>query len=147
MPDLDFRSRASFISSNDGGTPVSRTRSCMNISNSCCLRVSMVLLPKAVQSRPNKAETRPNRSSLVLLARQRSWCGVGERSVREWNDVDRVSLTSGRGVRHADDESLRAGEDGLHGRVLNRKGLGPEFAIAKEEPRPNIVVTGVVLAQ
>jgi hypothetical protein len=47
MPDFDFRSSASFISSNDGGMPLSRTRSWMNISNSCCLRVSIVDLSQS----------------------------------------------------------------------------------------------------
>ena len=41
MPDLDARSSASFISSNEGETPVSLIRSWMNMSSSCCLRVSM----------------------------------------------------------------------------------------------------------
>src|SRR5262249_12525323 len=45
MPDLDFKSNASFISSKEGGMPVSRTRSWMNISNSYCLRVSMRFFP------------------------------------------------------------------------------------------------------
>src|SRR5579863_203196 len=42
MPDLDARSSASFISSKDGETPVSLIRSWMNMSNSCCLRVSIL---------------------------------------------------------------------------------------------------------
>src|SRR3990167_3268055 len=41
MPDLEARSSASFISSNDGETPVSRIRSLMKRSSSFCLLVSM----------------------------------------------------------------------------------------------------------
>ena len=41
MPDFDLRSSASFISSKDGGTPVSYRRSWISMSNSCCLRVSI----------------------------------------------------------------------------------------------------------
>ena len=41
MPDLERRSSASFISSKEGGTPVSLRRSWMKRSNSFCLRVSM----------------------------------------------------------------------------------------------------------
>ena len=36
MPDLDLRSSASFISSNEGGTPDLRRRSWMKRSSSCC---------------------------------------------------------------------------------------------------------------
>src|ERR1700753_2560368 len=41
MPDLDRRSSASFISSNDGGTPVSFSRSWMKRRSSNCLRVNI----------------------------------------------------------------------------------------------------------
>ena len=41
MPDLERRSSASFISSNDGGIPASFKRSWMKRSNSYCLRVSI----------------------------------------------------------------------------------------------------------
>ena len=50
MPDLDARSRASFISSNEGETPVSLMRSWMNMSSSCCLRVSISGAPSREQS-------------------------------------------------------------------------------------------------
>ena len=41
MPDLERRSSASFISSKEGGTPASFSRSWMKRSSSNCLRVSM----------------------------------------------------------------------------------------------------------
>ena len=41
MPDLLRRSSASFISSKEGGMPLSFIRSWMNMSSSCCLRVSI----------------------------------------------------------------------------------------------------------
>ena len=41
IPDLDRKSKASFISSNEGGTPVSLRRSLMNMRSSYCLRVSI----------------------------------------------------------------------------------------------------------
>jgi len=43
MPDLERRSSASFISSKEGGTPVSFRRSLMNRNSSNCLRVSIVV--------------------------------------------------------------------------------------------------------
>src|SRR5213592_198159 len=45
MPDFDRRSSASFISSKDGGTPASFTRSWMKRRSSNCLRVSISLVP------------------------------------------------------------------------------------------------------
>src|SRR4029078_6918286 len=47
MPDFERRSRASFISSNEGGTPASVSRSWMNRKSSNCLRVSIYLSPLA----------------------------------------------------------------------------------------------------
>ncbi len=41
IPDLDRRSSASFISSNDGGTPLSFSRSWMKRRSSNCLRVNI----------------------------------------------------------------------------------------------------------
>ena len=41
MPDLDLRSKASFISSKEGGTPNSFNRSWMNMRSSFCFEVSI----------------------------------------------------------------------------------------------------------
>ena len=41
MPDLERKSSASFISSNEGGTPSFFKRSLINVSRSSCLRVSI----------------------------------------------------------------------------------------------------------
>src|SRR5680860_569816 len=41
MPDFDLRSSASFISSKEGGTPVSFNRSWMNMRSSFCFSVSI----------------------------------------------------------------------------------------------------------
>src|SRR3954452_4403484 len=46
MPDFERRSSASFISSNEGGTPASFSRSLMNRSSSYCLRVSISTSPQ-----------------------------------------------------------------------------------------------------
>src|SRR5215210_6863729 len=46
MPDLERRSSASFISSNDGGTPDSFRRSLINRRSSYCLRVSISTNPQ-----------------------------------------------------------------------------------------------------
>src|SRR3954454_2731165 len=46
IPDFERRSSASFISSKEGGTPASFSRSLMNRSNSYCLRVSMSINPQ-----------------------------------------------------------------------------------------------------
>ena len=57
MPDLERRSRASFISSKEGGTPDSVRRSWMKRRSSNCLRVSICLsLP--VAARPRRATGR-----------------------------------------------------------------------------------------
>ena len=45
MPDLERRSSASFISSKEGGTPASFSRSWMKRRSSNCLRVSIWFLP------------------------------------------------------------------------------------------------------
>ena len=45
MPDFERKSRASFISSKEGGTPASVSRSWMNRRSSNCLRVSIWRLP------------------------------------------------------------------------------------------------------
>src|SRR5229473_3873976 len=46
MPDFERRSSASFISSNEGGTPDSFRRSLMNRRSSYCLRVSISINPQ-----------------------------------------------------------------------------------------------------
>src|SRR4051812_2586908 len=46
MPDLERRSSASFISSKEGGTPASFSRSLMNRRSSYCLRVSISTNPQ-----------------------------------------------------------------------------------------------------
>src|SRR3712207_5073943 len=51
MPDFDLRSSASFISSKEGGTPLSRRRSWMKRSSSFCFRVSIVSPPRGFDSR------------------------------------------------------------------------------------------------
>src|SRR6516165_6636000 len=47
MPDFERRSSASFISSKDGGTPDSFSRSWMKRSSSYCLRVSISVPPES----------------------------------------------------------------------------------------------------
>ena len=49
MPDLERRSSASFISSNEGGTPVSFRRSWMNRKSSLCFLVSILRLSLALR--------------------------------------------------------------------------------------------------
>src|SRR5882724_10065483 len=65
MPDFDRRSRASFISSNDGGTPDSFSRSWMKRNSSNCLRVSIPWFPPelSVTQRP---KTNHERTLYVL---------------------------------------------------------------------------------
>src|SRR5271167_5122499 len=46
MPDFERRSRASFISSKEGGTPASFSRSLMKRRSSYCLRVSISTSPQ-----------------------------------------------------------------------------------------------------
>src|SRR4051794_40245759 len=69
MPDFDLRPRASFISSKDGETPPSPSRSLMKSRSSYCLRVSIY----APCARPPGPEQNTNiniRSSLVHVRRQ-----------------------------------------------------------------------------
>src|SRR3954465_14040708 len=65
MPDLDRRSSASFISSNDGGIPDSFSRSLMKRRSSNCLRVSIswFLLSFRLRKRP---KTNHERTLYVL---------------------------------------------------------------------------------
>src|SRR4051812_31731033 len=65
MPDLERRSSASFISSNEGGTPASFSRSLMNRSSSYCLRVSISINPQFAD-----AVLSPQRSRRLHLTRQ-----------------------------------------------------------------------------
>src|SRR3954451_21283653 len=65
MPDLERRSSASFISSKEGGTPASFSRSLMNRSSSYCLRVSISINPQFVD-----AVLSPQRSRRLHLTRQ-----------------------------------------------------------------------------
>jgi len=48
IPDFDLRSSASFISSKEGGTPVSFRRSWMNMRSSFCFVVSIWSLPRGL---------------------------------------------------------------------------------------------------
>jgi hypothetical protein len=64
-PDFEARSKASFISSKEGGIPDSFNLSWMNRSSSCCLRVSMSLAQEKNQIE-NKPGTNTIRSSCVL---------------------------------------------------------------------------------
>src|SRR5580704_14404165 len=50
MPDFERRSSASFISSKEGGTPASFSRSLMKRRSSYCLRVSISTSPQFVAS-------------------------------------------------------------------------------------------------
>src|SRR5260370_3238666 len=52
MPDFERRSSASFISSKEGGTPLSFRRSLMNRSSSYCLRVSISTYPQFAFLKP-----------------------------------------------------------------------------------------------
>src|SRR5690606_36217673 len=57
IPDFEARSSASFISSKDGGMPVSFRRSWMNSRSSCCLRVNMGdTLPAKNREKQNQNE-------------------------------------------------------------------------------------------
>src|SRR3954471_6378102 len=55
MPDLERRSSASFISSKEGGTPASFSRSLMNRRSSYCLRVSISTNPQFASLRLDDA--------------------------------------------------------------------------------------------
>src|SRR5262249_29552346 len=50
MPDFERKSSASFISSKDGGTPASFSRSLMKRRSSYCLRVSISSSPRLLVS-------------------------------------------------------------------------------------------------
>ncbi len=73
MPDFDLRSSASFISSKDGGTPLSCIRAWMNWSSSSCLRVSMRhLKSNAAEARPDHEKQIANRLDVPHLFRKGS---------------------------------------------------------------------------
>src|SRR5262245_50845271 len=69
MPDLERRSSASFISSKEGGTPASLSRSLMKRSSSNCFRVSIegprLPLGEGGEPNPDSSETNHERTLYV----------------------------------------------------------------------------------
>jgi hypothetical protein len=66
MPDFERKLRASFISSNDGATPVALSRWLMYISSSCCFFVSMANPPAQGPSRGQPREQTLNSCPVLL---------------------------------------------------------------------------------
>src|ERR1700679_3420785 len=76
MPDFDRRSSASFISSKEGGTPDSFSRSLMNRRSSYCLRVSISTSPQVAVVRFPRRPTlrlpaeRPTPPNVIKVQKQ-----------------------------------------------------------------------------
>src|ERR1700749_3909499 len=104
MPDLDRRSSASFISSNDGGTPVSFSRSWMNRRSSNCLRVNIarphVGLPRQRKTNHERTLSVPYVFRNHLISREYAPAGArGELSKRNTDDRAGTSRFRRFGVR------------------------------------------------
>src|SRR5881227_3301437 len=69
MPDFERRSSASFISSKEGGTPASFSRSLMKRRSSYCLRVSIASIPP-VGTVFRSRKTVPTGGMLAMLTRK-----------------------------------------------------------------------------
>src|SRR5215475_11861850 len=126
IPDLDRRSSASFISSNDGGTPVSLSRSWMKRRSSNCLRVNIarphVGLPQQRKTNHERTLSVPYvfRNPLISReeARQAAYRGRSERNADDRTGAPRLRRFS---VRLSDQKTIRSGQGRDHGAVL-----GPE---------------------
>src|ERR1043166_636987 len=152
MPDFERRSRASFISSNDGGTPASFSRSWMKRSSSNCLRVSIGSFPP-VFSTHHRSKTNHERTLYVLslfrnpLIWREQVEGPLKRS-RKPKDGTTAAGRSRRLERRAEQETVCLCEDRPH-----RGGLGfwrrheGRFVRAGGEGRPQIIRPFVVFGQ
>src|SRR6185503_1780821 len=114
MPDFERRSRASFISSNDGGTPVSRTRWWMNIRSSYCFLVSMAH-PQLAKFTLRTNPQHTNRSTLVLI-RNQPYTEVragnpGRNSTFQQQDLDIVAHRGRGRVDRADNQRVGVREN------------------------------------
>src|ERR1041384_4175377 len=152
MPDFERRSRASFISSNDGGTPASFSRSWMKRSSSNCLRVSIGSFPP-VFSTHHRSKTNHERTLYVLslfrnpLIWREQVEGPLKRS-RKPKDGTAAAGRSGRLKWRANQETVCICEDCHHrgilrsGRCHDRSSVG-----AGRERRPQIIRPFVVFGQ
>src|SRR5262245_19852171 len=138
IPDFDRRSSASFISSKEGGTPASFSRSWINIRSSYCLRVS-TLPPSDPKCRRvwNKTET----SLHVPLM-------FGKRILNlevDFHNVDDITGRCCRGKWRPDDQPLRLEQRRLHRAVLPGECGGRHGPVGRPfQPRPHVVLALVI---
>ena len=100
IPDFERRSSASFISSKEGGTPASFSRSLMKRRSSYCLRVSISSIPPVVASSFRSFDDRqgPSRESQTPIHRHQHVETNHERTLYV-RYVFRNHLISGERVR------------------------------------------------
>ena len=139
MPDLERRSSASFISSKDGGTPLSFRRSLMNRSSSSCLRVSI-------------DPARPLLRDLVYKSRTDTTCS---RSVPQYPLISREKLcklnqrsgAAGRGTLLARRRRRARGSGGRSARRRRRASPSIEESCTGKGVAIELAVTPVSLAR
>src|SRR6478672_8084657 len=152
MPDLDRRSSASFISSNEGGIPDSFSRSLMKRRSSNCLRVSIswFLLSFRLRKRP---KTNHERTLYVLCVFRNPliWREQVEGPLkRPRKPKDRTTIAGFCRWRErlANDQAIGLCERRHHRGVLDPDRRGHRNSIrAGPERGPNIVRALVVLGQ
>src|SRR5688572_28264511 len=143
MPDLERRSSASFISSNEGGTPDSFRRSLMKRSSSNCLRVNILDLSQSPG--PRCAETNHERTLYVpyvfrnpLISREQVERPLKRR--RKPKDDTTLAGLNRWGKRLANDEAIGLCERRHHRGVLHRDRRRHGGSIrAGRKRRPHVV--------
>ncbi len=137
-PDLDCRLSASFISSKDGGTPVSCSRSLMKVSSSFCLLVSMGC-PRAVGGRLERQAVQIRNILDVPKMFCKSIPAVWQsRMSPDPPSFPRSASGSGKPVRHTG-PAFASGfplSAALGGNDDSRPGTGPPASSARSPPPP-----------
>src|ERR1700736_3937993 len=148
MPDLERKSSASFISSNDGGTPASVRRSWMKRSNSYCLRVNIRSSPGfswSIRSPRSAGAAKTNHERTLsvpyVFRNHLIWSEQSDRiSKLKIDDVAWRAGVGRRGKRLAHKEAIGAGERRQHGAVLlGERGCDRGTVRRFGERRPHVV--------
>src|SRR4029079_15748290 len=142
MPDFDLRSRASFISSKEGGTPASVSRSWMKRRSSNCLRVSIYLSPSGPTLIGFKAETNHERALYVRYVFRNCliWSEKLERPLKGQLRENAVGTGSGRRcVRLPNHQAVGLGEWRHQGTVLGRQRGGHQTVRTFRQGGPQVV--------
>src|SRR5271165_7653730 len=115
MPDLDFRSKASFISSKEGETPVASIRSLIKSRSCFCLGVS-IKAPNRVRA---AAMYKPRTSISVPFAFRKEKHIFSRRKAKlKWDNGNEVVSRQSRRIGWPDDQTIGLCEGPDEGTVL-----------------------------